>query len=749
MASSIGNKVNGDVDESLYSRQLYVFGHEAQRKLGSSSVLIMGLNGLGIETAKNIILAGVKSVTLYDNTLTSFEDLSAQFYLSELDIGKPRSLTSSKKLSELNPYVEVIALSEPITTDIVSHHTCVVLVDQPWEILSQISEFCHQKNIPVLTGDVRGVFGSIFCDFGKSFVVHDPTGEEAVTCVIENITQDYPAVVRVLEENRHNLESGDMVTLSGINGMGELNGGQYVVTVLDGYSFTINIDTRLFHPYHSGGYMTQVKQPVTLSFKPLLEAVNDPGMFNIDIMKFDSAPLLHLAWRLVNVYSHDQIFKICFVDVFSHIQYIFTYLYIYLFYLYRTLHKYKESHAGQFPEPGNLTQAQEFFELAMHINNAALTQNIFHVDPKTVSDKATFLKRFALCCRGVISPLCALVGGILGQETLKACSGKFTPLQQFFYFDGIDALSDEPLPMEEVTPVGSRYDGQIMVFGKSIQQKLMSTNAFLVGAGAIGCEMLKNWAMMGISTGMNGRGATYVTDMDQIERSNLSRQFLFRNTNIGHLKSDTAVTAVKSMNPSFQAVAYDQKVGVETEAFFGDDFFDNLDIVCAALDNVDARLYLDQRCLLYHKPMFESGTLGAKGHTQVVLPRMTENYGASRDPPEKSIPLCTLKSFPNRIEHTLQWAREYFEEIYKQTPENVNRYIIDTNEFVSYLQSQSNAKLDILQKVKQALDQRPQSYADCLMWARLQFEDLYNNNIQQLLYNLPLDKMSADNTPFW
>ncbi|RYY70331.1 hypothetical protein EON63_22735 [archaeon] len=42
---------------------------------------------------------------------------------------------------------------------------------------------------------------------------------------------------------------------------------------------------------------------------------------------------------------------------------------------------------------------------------------------------------------------------------------------------------------------------------------------------------------------------------------------------------------------------------------------------------------------------------------------MTENYGATRDPPEKSIPVCTLKHFPNLIEHTLQWAREWYEEV--------------------------------------------------------------------------------------
>ncbi len=82
-------------------------------------------------------------------------------------------------------------------------------------------------------------------------------------------------------------------------------------------------------------------------------------------------------------------------------------------------------------------------------------------------------------------------------------------------------------------------------------------------------------------------------------------------------------------------------------------------------------------------------------------------------------------------------------------PENVNKYLSDPIEFTSYLQSQSNSKLDILQKVKEALVDRPQTYNDCLVWARLQFEDLYVNKIEQLLYNLPLDKINTDGTPFW
>jgi ubiquitin-activating enzyme E1 len=65
-------------------------------------------------------------------------------------------------------------------------------------------------------------------------------------------------------------------------------------------------------------------------------------------------------------------------------------------------------------------------------------------------------------------------------------------------------------------------------------------------------------------------------------------------------------------------------------------------------------LYMDQRCVLYQKPLLESGTLGTKGNTQVVVPHLTESYGSSRDPPEKESPSCTIKNFPNQIQHTIQ-----------------------------------------------------------------------------------------------
>ncbi len=65
-------------------------------------------------------------------------------------------------------------------------------------------------------------------------------------------------------------------------------------------------------------------------------------------------------------------------------------------------------------------------------------------------------------------------------------------------------------------------------------------------------------------------------------------------------------------------------------------------------------LFMDRRCIYYAKPLLESGTLGTKGNVQVVLPYMTESYGSSQDPPEKTVPMCTIHNFPNVIEHTLQ-----------------------------------------------------------------------------------------------
>uniref|UniRef100_A0A915HTS9 THIF-type NAD/FAD binding fold domain-containing protein n=1 Tax=Romanomermis culicivorax TaxID=13658 RepID=A0A915HTS9_ROMCU len=98
---------------------------------------------------------------------------------------------------------------------------------------------------------------------------------------------------------------------------------------------------------------------------------------------------------------------------------------------------------------------------------------------------------------------------------------------------------------------------------------------------------MKNFSMIGLGCGKHG--SVTVTDMDQIEISNLNRQFLFRRNDVGSKKSTVAAEAAKQFNPDLNVVAMCDRVGGDTEQIFDDAFFDKLDGVANALDNIEAR----------------------------------------------------------------------------------------------------------------------------------------------------------------
>jgi molybdopterin/thiamine biosynthesis adenylyltransferase len=169
-----------------------------------------------------------------------------------------------------------------------------------------------------------------------------------------------------------------------------------------------------------------------------------------------------------------------------------------------------------------------------------------------------------------------------------------------------------------------------IVIGQESMNKIESMNLFIVGAGAIGCELLKNFAMVN----MGSKGKITVTDPDHIENSNLSRQFLFRQKHVKKPKSATASAVLIQMNPNLKnhISARLDKVCEESEDIYSDEFFKSQSVIANALDNVRARQYMDKRCVSNKVPLFESGTLGPKGHVQVIVPYKTENYGSQADP---------------------------------------------------------------------------------------------------------------------
>uniref|UniRef100_A0A9R1SD38 E1 ubiquitin-activating enzyme n=2 Tax=Cyprinus carpio TaxID=7962 RepID=A0A9R1SD38_CYPCA len=583
------NGNDAEIDEGLYSRQLYVLGHDAMKRMQSSNVLISGLRGLGVEIAKNIILGGVKSVTLHDQGVAEWKDLSSQFYLREEDLGKNRADVSQTRLAELNSYVPVTSYTGVLTNEYLTKFQVVVLTNSSLDEQISLGDFCHSNGIKLIVADTRGLFGQLFCDFGEEMTVFDTNGEQPLSAMISMITKvktqlDWATLYRVM--------------------------------------------------------------------KSLSSSMAEPEFLLTDFAKFDRPGQLHMGFQ--------------------------------------ALHAFEKKHS-RLPKPWN-----------------------------QVNTFASYV--FGTCC---VRLLChgLLYIDFLFFFLLQACTGKFMPIMQWLYFDAVECLpeaEDAVLTEEECAPRNCRYDGQIAVFGSKLQELLAKQRYFLVGAGAIGCELLKNFAMMGLAS---GEGEVIVTDMDTIEKSNLNRQFLFRPWDVTKMKSETAAAAVKLMNPSVRITGHQNRVGPDTEKVYDDDFFESLDGVTNALDNVDARMYMDRRCVYYRKPLLESGTLGTKGNVQVVIPFLTESYSSSQDPPEKSIPICTLKNFPNAIEHTLQWARDEFEGLFKQPVENALQYLTLVTDY-------------------------PRSWEDCVAWARNHFQCQYNNNIRQLLHNFPPDQVSSG-APFW
>jgi ubiquitin-activating enzyme E1 len=250
----------------------------------------------------------------------------------------------------------------------------------------------------------------------------------------------------------------------------------------------------------------------------------------------------------------------------------------------------------------------------------------------------------------------------------------------------------------------------------------MNQKCFIVGAGAIGCELLKQFAMMGIGC---KDGNITITDMDIIERSNLNRQFLFRNKDIGKSKSVTASNAIKQMNPNVNITAHENMVGTINEHIYNEQFYKGLNFIANALDNVTARLYVDHQAVLHNKPLLESGTLGTKGNTQIIVPHLTESYGSSNDPIEETYPICTIKNFPYQIHHVIQWSRDLFQGIFTNSPNDVINYLKNPNKIKSMTPTDI---INLSNNIHDVLDNYPSNYDDCIDWAYGLFHKLYRDH---------------------
>lgn len=551
----------------------------------------------------------------------------------------------------------------------------------------KLNDICHIKKIKFILANATGLFTQLFCDF-QEHICSDSNGEQPITGAINDITID--GILTVVNGATHSLEEGDTVKISE---------KIYKVKVLNRTQIKLE-------KYHEdtlkiGGDYEQVKIPFEIKFKSLRECIT---------LNEDSSDNCSKYIDDIDVSDKHQIMHQLFNNI--------------------TADKTKNT--------------ETFDELFKKLEN-----------------------QFNKTKGCLIAPICSVIGGIAAQEVLKAASSKFIPFKQFYYFDCTDCYYGSN--GEEKEYLNSRYFDMVKIFGGENFEKIKNFKIFLVGSGAIGCENIKNFVMSGLCSA----GKLSVTDMDSIEASNLNRQFLFRTEDISKMKSDCAVKHACTLNEDYTApveinsdisdkkidhaastiadnnhgtnyihshnnliskslVSYTLAVNVESENTFSDNFLKDHDLIANALDNVEARAYMDKRCIQMRRPLIDAGTLGTKGHVQVVIPFMSETYSSSVDPQDKSIPLCTIKSFPYSIEHTIEWAMGEFRTQFNERVINVKEYL--------------NSKDPALEE---EYETTPLCVEGCFRISLALFVNYFSTSISKLLSSFGPDHVDSEGNLFW
>jgi ubiquitin-activating enzyme E1 len=611
--------------------------------------------------------------------------------------------------------------------------------------LTEIDASGAQKKVPAPISFYYcfngGCFGTLFVDHGDKHIITDANGERPLVRIVTDITCEENGLVRFVipdGEKAESLPDGCSIEFEDVEGMFatsdaalesrgvNLNKSGVWKTSRSGKDpvNTLRIgDTRGFSPYIGGGTFTERKQPVETSFRSLATCITHPGELPMtDMINFGSEYQQHVALQATLDFQQQN---------------------------------------DRLPTVNSQEDADAVVAVAQKFVDAMKTFNASTPNASTpaieVDVDADLVKKFAVHAAVDLQPMGAFLGGVLAQEVVKA-GGKYTPIPGFLHFSAPEALPSEP--PTDTAPCNSRYDNLISIFGKAFVEELGNIKYFMVGCGALGCEFLKNFALNGVCCGPAGK--LTVTDADRVELSNLARQFLFREDTVGKAKSTSACKKATEMNPAFCPEALEMFVGPNTESHFNDAFWQDLDGICNALDNMEARFYVDAQCVKYGKSLLESGTMGTSGNVDPIVPYKTKTYRDGGEAVEGGgIPMCTLRNFPHLIDHCIEWSRDQFEAIFVKPVKRAKVFAEDPESFILDLKEKAAgdasavAKLipDVSNLIKTLKSASNASMESCAQLAFDYFHALFRDKLIDLINLYPKDarviKDGVDKGPFW
>ena len=359
--------------------------------MAQSRILLVGLGGLGMETAKNLCLAGVQSVTLLDPSPCRAEDGGSNWAVDEAAVqrGLSRATASFPFLQQLNPNVRVDVAPDLSALQLLAATTgsapslppfsAVVLTACPPLALAlqeELNAQCRASGAAFISASASGLMGVAFVDVGPSFTVLDPTGEPLGRGLISHVSCAAPyGVVTCHEEHRHGLSDGDWVTFEEVEGMTELNASPpRAVRVLTPFSFAIE-DTSAYAAFTGHrGYFQQVQRPRTVHCQGLDTQLTAPTILQL----FTCEAELHA--------------------------------------LYVALDEYRKETGGQpLPAPLSPKAVARVVALVEEVG-----RRLSPALPPLSPSSSALLGRLARIAACELSPLCAVMGGVVGQEVLKS-----------------------------------------------------------------------------------------------------------------------------------------------------------------------------------------------------------------------------------------------------------------------------------------------------------------------------------------
>ena len=690
-------------EELLYSRQIAAYGSNAMNKLSELKILLIGLRGLGLEITKNIVLAGPKKISIFDNNKITMKDLSSNFYIDEKDIGQRRDEISIKKLKELNFNVECEILKDANFSEYIDGYDILVITEiMKIEEIKKLNELCHEKKKGFIYCLVFGLSFFCFVDYGEH-VIKNSSNSDYKKYFIKDITKGKNTKITIDNQfDTLELNEGDEVILKDIKGMKQLlDGKKRKITKIESNIFEIEDDSTNYDDYIQGGVVEEVVEDIYIQNN-----------------KFDE--MLYLPTEGEDINPID-------IDLNLHLAYL-------------TLHEYYKIYK-KLPE-NNEDDINKILSLMKNIYEK--NENNWYNDLKIKDDFLNAIYKYSSC---QISPICSYGGGVVSQEIIKYI-GIYNTINQWFRAE-FTGILDKTFNSNNITK-GTRYEDQISIFGDETQKNLEKLNIFMIGAGAVGCELLKNFSLMGIST--NPNSLLTITDHDRIEKSNLSRQFLFRENDISKLKSECAVKSIKKMNEKINCKFMEELVNEKTENIFNKDFFEKQNAVILAVDNFEARIYVSELCEKYNIPYFNCGTDGPYANVEAFIPGKTAKSSYPKEY-KKVVPSCTLKMFPSSINHCVLWALNHFEKFFNKNMVNAQMMQNDINKLYEEMNKIKDLRIQFykIKKIFKFLKMaKKHNFEECIKYSLKKYYKFYIYNINDVLHCYPPDKINKETgLKFW